>query len=228
MSDIFEKTKQLIGADGYKRLSEACVLVVGVGGVGGAATEVLARTGVGRLVLVDGDVFEHSNLNRQIMSSQSAIGAFKAEAAKERILSVNPSADVVAINVYFDDKSKDDIFNDGMRYDYCIDAIDDADNKVKLIIECKRRGVPVISAMGAGNRLDCNFAVTDIYKTQYDPFAKLMRRKLKDAGIASLETVCAATPPTVKLAKPSSIAAPPFVMGAIMADRAICAMIGLS
>lgn len=228
MSDIFEKTKRLIGVDGFKRLSQACVLVVGLGGVGGAATEVLARTGVGRFVLVDGDVFEHSNLNRQIVSSQSLIGACKAQATRERILSINPSANVSALNIYFDDVGKNAIFPDDVHYDYCIDAIDDIDNKVKLIAECKRRGIPMISAMGAGNRLDCNFAVTDIYKTEYDPFAKIMRRKLKDAGITSLDTVCATTPPAIKLAAPSSVAAPPFVMGAIMANHAICAMVGVS
>lgn len=218
MREAFERTVALIGDAAFERLQNAKVLVVGLGGVGGATAEVLARSGVGTLTLVDGDCFEPSNLNRQLLCTSRDIGTPKATAAKNRILSVIPTADVTAVTEYVCAGNVSEL-TDG--HDYCADAIDDIPNKLLLVAECIRKGVPVVSALGAGNRLGCDFRVTDIYNTSNDPFARRLRHELKRLGIPSLDTVCAVTPPTVKHGVPSSIAAPPIVMGAMLAEHII-------
>ena len=209
----FDRTVSLIGEDGFERLRHASVLVVGLGGVGGAATEALARSGVGKLTLADGDVFEQSNLNRQILCTTFSLGKNKALVAKERVQSIMPDTEVVAVPHYVTAENVADLL---VGIDYCLDAIDDIKNKVLLIRECDRRNIPIISAMGAGNRVDCDFGVIDIFKTKDDPFARKLRAELRKAGITKLDVVCGQSPPIAK-ANVFSIAPPPMAMGATLA-----------
>ena len=217
MQKAFDRTVSLIGEQAFDRLAQSRVIVVGLGGVGGAAAEVLARSGVGALTLVDGDAFEPSNLNRQILCTVADVGKNKAEVAAARVHGVNPSASVTAVSEFVTADNIEGILGDG-RFDYCIDAIDDLKNKILLITACKRAGIPVISAMGAGNRLDCDFELTDIFK---------LRRELKTAGVDKLDVVCATSPPFVRAGEPASIAAPPLVMGAMIAGYAVKRLAGV-
>ena len=219
MNEAFSRTASLIGERAFKKLADAHVLVVGLGGVGGAALGVLVRSGIGELTLVDGDVFEPSNLNRQLLCTRAQLGRNKAEVAREYVLSVDPQAKPHAVGEYVSPENIDRILD--TRYSYCVDAIDDVKNKVELIAACKQRGIPVVSAMGAGNRTDCGFTVTDIYKTQNDPLARKLRHELRAREIRSLDVVCATSPPDVRSGSPLSIAAPPMVMGAIMANLVV-------
>lgn len=225
MSIRFDRTKALIGAEAFGKIEKSHVLVVGLGGVGGAAVEVLARSGVGKLTLVDGDSFEPTNLNRQILATEAELGMNKAAAAKKRVLAVNSKADVTEIGEFVTPSNIESILSAGC--DYAVDAIDDVKNKVLLISACKAKGIPVVSALGAGNRIDCDFAVTDVFKTSGDPFARVMRRELRKIGVTELDAVCSSTPPLVRSGKPSSIAAPPLVMGAMLANFVIKGLIGV-
>lgn len=216
MNGAYDRLTPLIGADGLDRLKHSSVLVVGVGGVGGAAVEALARSGVGRLTFVDGDDFEPSNLNRQILCTLDAIGRNKAEVAAERARAVNADVVARAVPEFFGARNSARILGGG--YSFCIDAIDDVSGKTELITACKAAGIPIVSAMGAGNRITTDFEYTDIYKTRYDPFARTMRRALKNAGVKSLDVVCATTEPTVKSGTPASMAAPPMIMGLMLAN----------
>lgn len=225
MSTRHERTVSLIGEDNIKLLSRATVAVVGLGGVGGAAVEILARSGIGALILVDGDVFEVSNLNRQLLCTERDIGRNKATVACERVKSVCGETSVAGVSEFVTENNVDRIL-DG-QISYCIDAIDDVRGKVALVTACKRKNIPIVSAMGAGNRLDCAFAVCDIYKTSNDPFARIMRRELKAAGVTELDTVCALAPPLKRSQTPASVAAPPTVMGAMLANHVITRLIRL-
>lgn len=221
----FVRTAALVGEDALRALQKAKVLVVGLGGVGGGAFEVLTRSGVGSLTFVDGDDFEPSNLNRQILCTTSELGKNKAVVAAERASAINPAVQSVAIPKFVDGTNIAEILDGG--YDYCIDAIDDLPNKVLLINECKKRGINIVTALGAGNRIGCDFTVTDIYKTKDDPFARKLRHELRRANVDSLDVVCALTPPLVKHGTPSSIAAPPLVMGAMLANYVVTKIMGL-
>lgn len=218
LSKRFDRTAALIGEDNVARLKSARVLVVGLGGVGGAAAETLARGGIGSLTVVDGDVFDETNLNRQILCTECDIGKNKAEVAKKRILGINREVSVTAISEFVTEYNAAALVSQG--YSYCVDAIDDIKGKTALILACKAAGVPVISAMGAGNRIDCDFEITDLFKTKYDPFARAMRHALKDK-IKSLDVACACSPPLVKSGTPASFAAPPLVMGALLANHVL-------
>ncbi len=225
MSKLFDRLRPLVGDGGVERLKTARVLVVGLGGVGGAAAETLIRSGVGRLTFVDGDVFEPSNLNRQLLATSRTVGMNKAAAAKARAEEISSDVVATAVEQFVDAENIGSILD--ADFDYCIDAIDDIKNKIVLIAACKARGVGIVSAMGAGNRLDCDLAVTDIYKTQYDPIARTLRRELKKLGITELDTVCACSPPLARLQEPASAAAPPAVMGAMLAGHVIKRLTGV-
>lgn len=220
----FDRTESLIGKDAFEKLKAASVLVVGLGGVGGAAFEVLLRSGIGRLTVVDGDAFEPTNINRQILCTLGEIGSSKACAAVRRAAAINPKAQVTAVEQFLTAETCDGILGSG-KFDYCIDAIDDACAKVELARSCARTSIPLIAAMGAGNRLDCTFKVCDVCETSGDPFARKMRKLYREAGIEGLDVVCAASPPSVRSATPFSIAAPPIVMGATLANFVIARLI---
>lgn len=219
MTSPFERTAELIGKSNFAKLESADILVVGLGGVGGAALEVLARSGIGRFTVADGDTFEPTNLNRQLLCTRDEIGKSKADAAKRRVLSVNPQAVVTAINEFITADNVDKTVD--RRFTYCVDAIDDIESKVALIAECKRKNIPIVSAMGAGNRTQCDFAVADVFSTKDDPLARKLRRLLRKAGVTELDVVCGISPPAIKRGAPLSVAAPPIVMGAMLANRVI-------
>lgn len=189
MKDVAKsRTVALIGEDKVELLQNSCVAIVGVGGVGGYACEVIARSGVGKIIVMDGDCVDESNLNRQIISNVNNIGKLKAEVAKDRILSINTLADVVAISKRFNESTVQELFSHDI--DYIADCIDSLSDKLLLVATALQRGVNIISAMGAGNRSQvCNFEITDIYKTQYDPLAKKFRGMLKKQNVNALK-VC--------------------------------------
>ena len=188
MSDQFIRTRMLIGDEPIERLKQAKVAVFGIGGVGGYVVEALARAGVGAIDLIDNDRVALSNINRQIIALRSTVGEWKTEAAKKRLLDINPDIKVRTHNLFFLPETADEFDFDGI--DYVVDAIDTVSGKIALIENAKRCNVPVISSMGAGNKLDPTaFEVADIAKTSVCPLAKIMRKKMKEKGIKKLDVV---------------------------------------
>ena len=184
----FSRTELLIGEEALGKLRRTTVLVLGVGGVGSHCIEALARSGVGRLILVDNDKVALSNLNRQIIATLDTVGRYKTQVMKERILSINPQAAVETRECFFLPENADEF--DFSSYSYVVDAVDTVTAKLELVVRAKEAGVPVISSMGAGNKLDpTRFEVTDIYQTSVCPLARVMRRELKARGIQDLKVV---------------------------------------
>ena len=188
MLHAFSRTQMIFGEEAMQRLYGARVAVFGVGGVGGHVVEALARSGVGAIDLIDDDTVNLTNLNRQIIALRSTLGQYKVDAAKARILDVNPDCKVTAHRMFFTPETADAI--DFTQYDYVVDAIDTVSGKLEIIVRCKNAGVPVLSCMGAGNKLDPTaFVVTDIAKTSVCPLARVMRRELKKRGVEHLKVV---------------------------------------
>ena len=178
----------LIGEEALARLKAARVAVFGCGGVGSYVVEALVRAGVGAVTVIDSDDVAPSNLNRQIIATLDTVGKAKVEAAKERILSINPLCDVTPIKLFFGPDTADAV--DFSRFDYVCDAIDSVTGKLMIIEKCKSLGIPVISCMGTGNKLDPSlFRITDISKTSVCPLARVMRRELKARGISHLKVL---------------------------------------
>lgn len=194
MLHAFIRTQWLIGEQALKKLSESVVAVFGIGGVGSFAVEALARCGVGTLILVDYDRVCPTNINRQIHADVTTIGRPKVDVMKERLLKINPDLNVICRAVFYGPDTADELLDIGC--DYVIDAIDTIGSKIDLVVRCKQKGIPVISSMGAGNKMDPTaFRVGDIYQTSVDPIAKIMRRELKKRGIDSLKVVYSTEPP---------------------------------
>lgn len=188
MTNEFSRTQLLIGAEGMKKLKNAHVAVFGVGGVGGYAAEALARSGVGTIDLIDNDAVSITNINRQIIALRSTVGKAKVDVMKERILDINPLCRVTTYKTFFSKENADDF--DFSLYDYVIDAIDTVSSKLLLTEKANAAHIPVISSMGAGNKLDpTRFEVTDISKTSVCPLARVMRKELKKRGIDHLKVV---------------------------------------
>ena len=188
MSDKFSRTEMLLGKENIDKLETAHVAVFGLGGVGGHVCEALARCGIGEFTLFDNDTVAESNLNRQIIATVDTIGMAKCEAMKNRILSINPNAKVNANQVFYLPENADD-FPLG-SYDYVVDAIDTVSAKIELAVRAEKVGIPIISSMGTGNKLDpTQFKITDIYKTSVCPLARVMRRELKLRNVKSLKVV---------------------------------------
>lgn len=188
MSDQFERTELLLGHEAMEILWNSRVAVFGIGGVGGYTAEALARSGVGAIDLVDSDTVCLSNLNRQIIATHRTIGRYKVDVMKERILEISPEASVEAHRCFYLPETKDAF--DFSKYSYVVDAVDTVTAKLQLVMETQRVGVPVISSMGAGNKLDpTRFEVADIYETSVCPLAKVMRRELKKRGVQHLKVV---------------------------------------
>lgn len=184
----------LLGREAMERLARARVAVFGVGGVGGYVAEALARSGVGALDLVDGDKVAITNLNRQIFALRSTLGQYKVEAARARLLDINPDMTVNAIGIYFGPDTAERF--DFSRYDYVVDAVDTVGAKLELVLRAQAAGTPVISSMGAGNKLDpAAFETADIYETSVCPLARVMRRELKKRGVKRLKVVYSREPP---------------------------------
>ncbi|MGN0506320.1 MAG: ThiF family adenylyltransferase [Lachnospiraceae bacterium] len=198
MQNQFERTELLFGREAMEVLRHAHVAVFGIGGVGGYVTEALARSGIGSFELVDSDTVCLSNLNRQIIATQETIGRYKTEVMKERILSINPEAKVTVRNCFFLPKNEREF--DFSTYSYVVDAVDTVTAKLSIVMAAKAAGVPVISSMGAGNKINpAEFEVADIYETSVCPLAKVMRRELKKRGIESLKVVYSKETPLVPL-----------------------------
>jgi tRNA A37 threonylcarbamoyladenosine dehydratase len=250
MAYEFSRTELLIGRDALLRLENCKVAVFGIGGVGSFVVEALARSGVGRLVLVDDDIVHLSNLNRQIHATHSTIGRAKVDVMRERVLEINPAAQVEALRRFYMPGSADELIPGDC--DYIVDAVDTVTAKIDLIVSAKSRGIPIISSMGAGNKLDpARFKVADIYETSVDPLAKVMRRELRQRGVESLKVVYSTEPPikptgmedgeevpgpaqpetpwrpgTPKKQVPGSISFVPSVAGLIIAGEVVKDLIG--
>ncbi len=182
MDDPFIRQQMLLGAAAMQRLRDAHVIVFGVGGVGSYAAEGLARAGIGALTLVDSDTVGLSNLNRQLCALHSTLGQYKSDVMAARILDINPDCRVTSMPMLYNEESKETFF--AQRYDYIVDAIDLVSCKLSLIRTAKERGIPIISAMGTGNKLDpTRFCITDICKTSGCHLARVMRRELRNRGI---------------------------------------------
>ena len=221
MSERFSRTELLIGKENVERLGRARVAVFGVGGVGGYAVEALVRSGVGTLDLIDADVVSLSNVNRQIIATEKTVGRAKVDVAKERALEINPDIKVNTYKIFYLPETAGQF--DFTLYDYVVDAIDTVTGKLGLIMQAKEAGVPVISCMGAGNKLDAAaFRVEDIYKTSVCPLAKVMRRELKKLGVKDLKVVYSKEEPVKKGNQiPGSIAFVPPAAGLILAGEVV-------
>ena len=231
MKEEFRRTAMLLGEEAVEKLQKKTAAVFGLGGVGSYAVEALARAGIGHLVLVDHDTVAPSNINRQLFALKDNVGEKKTDAAKKRVKSINPDCIIDTIPVFFLPENASDL--DFSSYDYVVDAIDTVSGKIALIECAKKAGVPVISAMGAGNKLDpTKFEVADISQTSVCPLAKVMRRELKKRGISGVKCVYSKeealipdeslnTDETQRRSTPGSVSFVPSVMGLIRAGEVI-------
>ena len=194
MLNQFSRTQLLLGQEGMEKLFRARVAVFGIGGVGGYTVEALARSGVGTLDLIDDDKICLTNLNRQIFATRKTVGQYKVDIAQQRILEINPKAVVHTYKTFYAPQTAE-LF-DFTQYDYVVDAIDTVTGKLELVEQAEKAGVPIISSMGAGNKMDPTaFEVADIYETSVCPLARVMRRELKRRGIKKLKVVYSKEPP---------------------------------
>lgn len=239
MLNQFSRTELLIGSQALQRLHAAHVAVFGIGGVGGYAVEALARSGVGRLTLVDNDTVALTNLNRQIIATHATIGQPKVTAMAERLRSINPHIEVHPCQCFFLPENQGQF--DFSQYDYVVDAVDTVAAKIAIVMAAKAADVPVISSMGAGNKMNpALFQVADIYKTSVDPLARVMRQAMKKRGIKKLKVVysteqplqpvdpdgeCGAEAPK-RRALPSSTAFTPSAAGLLIASEVVKDLIG--
>ena len=188
MLNQFSRTELLLGKEAMEKLCNSRVAVFGIGGVGGYVCEALVRSGIGAFDLIDDDKVCLTNLNRQIIATRKTVGQYKTEVMRDRILEINPDADVRIHNCFFLPENAEDFPFE--EYDYVVDAVDTVTAKIELVMRAQEKRVPVISCMGAGNKLDATqFRVTDIYKTRVCPLAKVMRRELKKRGVKTLKVV---------------------------------------
>ena len=238
MREQFIRTEMLLGAEALERLQNARVALFGLGGVGGYTLEALTRSGVGQLDLIDNDTVSLSNLNRQILATYDTVGMRKVDAAKQRVLSINPACVVRTYAVFYTPETAGQF--DFTQYDYIVDAIDTVSAKIELIARAAQAGVPIVSAMGCGNRLDATkFVVTDLYKTQNDPLARVLRRELRRRGVERLRVVCSTAPAltprpggetkgTAGRPAPGSVSWVPGVAGMILAGEAVKIIAGIA
>lgn len=241
MQNLFSRTKMLLGEEAMDKLAACRVAVFGAGGVGGYVIEALARSGIGAIDIIDNDTVCPSNINRQIIATTKTIGQYKVDAAKNRVKDINPDIEVHTYKTFFMPENSSDF--DFKLYDYVVDAIDTVTGKIELIVKANEAGTPIISSMGAGNKLNPTaFEVTDIYKTSVCPLAKVMRRELKQRGIKKLKVVYSKEMPLTPLPEditadassdtepvftakrrqtPGSVAFVPSVVGLIIAGEII-------
>lgn len=227
MDNEFSRTELIFGEEAMEKLSRARVAVFGIGGVGGYAAEALARSGIGALDIIDSDKVSLSNINRQIIALHSTVGEYKVDAAEKRILDINPNIKLRKYNVFFTKENSDEF--DFSEYDYIVDAIDTVSGKIELVMKAEDSGTPIISSMGAGNKLDPTmFEIADIYKTSVCPLARVMRTELKKRGIKKLKCVYSKEQPITvqeeydgKKRIPGSCAFVPSVAGLIIAGEVI-------
>ena len=224
--DMYTRTRMLLG-DGVEKLKSSKVLVCGVGGVGGYVVEALVRAGVGRIDVLDSDVFSVTNLNRQILATTNTVGRKKVEVARERIKLVNPECEWGVYDTFYLPETADSV--ELSIYDYIVDAIDTVTAKLTLIERAKKCGVPIITCMGTGNKLGTEFKVADISKTSVCPLAKVMRRELKARGISGVKAVYSCEEPQIPENTPTengrhipaSISYAPAIAGLVLASEII-------
>ena len=230
MDELYERTQLIFGKDNIEKLKAAKIAVFGVGGVGSYTCEALARCGIGNLHLIDNDVVSKSNINRQLVALNSTVGKYKVDVMKERILDINPEAHVNTYKEFFSAENSSSF--DFSDYDYVVDAIDFVAGKIELAVRCNKVKTPLISSMGAGNKVNpYMFEVSDIYKTSVCPLAKVMRTKLKQQGIKKLKVVYSKETPIKHEAEPrtpGSNAFTPSVAGLIIAGEVVKDLTGFS
>lgn len=233
MLEQFSRTELLLGRESMEKLKNSSVAVFGIGGVGSYTAEALVRTGIGRIILVDYDIIDISNLNRQIHATLDTVGMKKTQAMKERLLSINKDLDIEVIDEKYSEDNKDMFFKE--EYDYIVDAIDMVSSKLSLIENSKRRNIRVISCMGAGNKLRPDrLRVSDIYDTYECPLAKVMRRELKKRQVRDLKVVWSDEKPiktglekeNLRKSVPGSTSFVPPVAGMIVAGEVVSDLIG--
>lgn len=225
----FSRTELLLGPEAMERLKNAKVAVFGIGGVGGYVVEALVRSGIGEIDIIDSDKVSVSNINRQIIATTKTIGKYKVDVMKDRILEINPDCKVNGYPCFYLPETKDEF--DFSDYDYVVDAVDTVTAKIQLVVEAEEKGVPIISSMGAGNKLNpAEFEVADLSRTSVCPLAKVMRRELKKRGIYHLKVVYSKEQPLTpapckedagKRVTPGSVAFVPSVAGLIIASEVI-------
>ena len=236
MDARFLRTRMLLGADAMERLEKAHVCVLGLGGVGSWCAEALARSGVGELTLMDQDQVEPSNLNRQAEALESTLGLPKAEAMAQRVLAVNPACQVHPVQGRYEVETREDFF--AQRYDYIVDAIDLVSCKLDLIETALRRGVPIISALGTGNKLDASLLrVSDLSKTEGCPLARVVRKELRNRGILHHKVVWSPeearkadqpeAPPPGRRSVPASVVWVPASAGLLLAGEVVMDLTGV-
>lgn len=234
MSEFFTRTEILLGEESMEKLKNSRIAVFGTGGVGGYVCEALARSGVGSVDIIDNDKVSPSNINRQIIATSKTIGEYKVDVMKSRMLDINPDINVQTYKCFFlPENSNDFPFTE---YDYVVDAIDTVTAKIELVMKCQEANIPIISSMGAGNKLDPTmFRVTDIYKTKMCPLAKVMRYELKKRGVKKLKVVYSEEKPMSPIVElgekgrstPGSIAFVPSAAGLIVAGEVIKDITGI-
>ena len=235
MINQFSRLELLIGEEKLKLLSNKNILVFGLGGVGGNVCDTLVRSGIKHITIVDNDVVSITNINRQLIANVNTIGKKKTDVMEEHLKSINPDIEVIKKDLFYLPENKDEI--DFSKYDYAIDAIDTVSAKIDIIKSCKLVQIPIISALGCGNKIDPTMLeVTDLSKTSYDPLAKVLRRELKKFGITHLkvvyskekpiEHVCSSEEESSKRKIPGSSAFVPPVAGIIIASEVIRDIIG--
>ena len=235
----FSRTEILLGKEALDRLSHARVAVFGIGGVGGYVCEALVRSGVGAFDLIDNDTVSLSNLNRQIIATRRTVGQYKTDVMQERMLDINPEVDVRLHRCFFlPEHAQDFPF---AEYDYIVDAVDTVTAKIELVMQAQTNRVPIISSMGAGNKLDgSRFQVADLYQTKVCPLAKVMRRELKKRGVQKLKVVYSQEEPlwactdgsiggeTMRRSVPGSVAFVPSVAGLLIAGEVVKDLCGMT
>ena len=224
MLNQFSRTELVVGKDGVEKLNNTKIAIFGLGGVGSFALEGLVRAGIGNLVLIDNDCVELTNLNRQILATHKTIGKPKVEIAKQRILDINPNANVEIHQEFFMPETEGILDN---SIDYIVDCIDTVTAKIELVVRAEKLNIPIISCMGTGNKLEpTRFEVADIYKTSICPLAKVMRKELRNRGVKKLKVVYSKEEPIKSNKKdrnqvPGSISFVPSVAGLIIAGEVV-------
>ena len=229
MENLFERTELLLGEEAINKLKNSRVAVFGIGGVGGFTAEALVRSGIGAIDIIDNDTVALSNLNRQVIALHSTLGKLKVDVAEERFIDINPDLKLKKHAVFYSPETSGEF--DFTKYDYVVDAIDTVTGKIELIMQAEKAGVPIISSMGAGNKLNpAMFEVDDIYNTSVCPLARVMRSELRKRGIKKLKVVYSKEPPISPVSQsdsnerkkaPGSTAFVPSVAGLIIASEIV-------
>lgn len=224
MDNWLNRTEYLIGGENVEKLKKAHIAVFGLGGVGSYTAEALCRSGIGHLTLIDKDIVDITNINRQLVANTTTVGKPKVDIAKERLLKINPNLEITTYQTFYDSTKSEELFS--TSYHYIVDAIDTVSSKLSLIEEASKHHIPIISCMGTGNKLDpTQFEVSDITKTSVCPLAKVMRKELKERGISHLKVVYSKEVPKrfdeENKQTPASISFVPSVAGLILAGEVV-------